>query len=202
MSISAPGQLEVVAAAGRRGSPHSRSAVSSSAAVGSGGFGSEALSSSSSASSRVDLGLELLDPRARPPASRRSPRDASAPVRFASPIAFDAGVALGLRLLELGPQRVAAARAAPARRPAARRTRRRGAPARPAPAPDRGRSPAGRACGLLRGRAVGRRRRAWRGVASSPSTSRGTRASASASLAGRRCSAASGPDEKPPLRIA
>ena len=91
MSISRPGQLEVVArAASRRGSPTSRSVVSSSAARRVGRVGQRG-------ERRLELGLdrrELLAQRlrrgARPPASRRSPRAASSPAFFARAIACEA----------------------------------------------------------------------------------------------------------------
>ncbi len=126
-------------------SPHSRSEVSSSAADGSGGFGSDALSTLSSASSRSISGPSSL--------TRALDRlHLGDRLRGVRPGAL--GVADRLRRRRCawpGPLRTPAAARSAARAPrapaaAARRSRRRGAPTRPAQAPDPGRSPSGRAC--------------------------------------------------------
>ena len=164
--------------------------MSSSAAVGSGGFGSDALSASSSASSARDLGLELLDPRAdRLHLGDRLRGVGAGALGLADRLR--AGVALGLRLLELRPQRVQPLARLERLHAAARRTRRGGAPARPASARDRGRSPSGRACATPR--AGSRAALApGAGLTSEPDISATNSRQRLGLRAGRRCSAASG----------
>ena len=155
------GQLEVIAALGRDTQPHSRSDV---VLVGGGRVGrvrQRRLQRVELLLEPRDLGLELLDPRAhRLHRGDRLRRVGARALGLADRLR--AGVALGLRLLELGPQRVQALAQRPAPRAAARRSRR----ARRASAARTGsgsRLIARRSSIALRGGAVGGRRPVWPG---------------------------------------
>ena len=198
MSISVARELEVVAAGLERRSPHSRSTLSSSAADGSGGFGSVACSAASSSSSRASSGSSSLT-RALTACISAIAAEASAPARLASPIAFAPALRFACASSSSGRSAFSRVRRSRAARSRSSDPSRRRASAASTGSGSRlialrsSTTARGSRCPRPADRAPSRRRR--------PSCSATNSASASASSP-TTMFCGIGPDEKPPLRIA